>query len=187
MDILTIVAQEIERIVNELNLKCEIEPTISDLKDTRLILSLRSFWDEPSGYIHETNYSLEEDGEGYSTYLMNLPIRLNLFSKSSGEYWRKDFINTSKELTKIFLDTKKVGIVGGKYTDEAVTRIQLVLPSFVNSIAHNGLGCILELKRMPDEDIVFQKQVEFRDDKELNDGYIANCVWHGNIILYDGL
>lgn len=187
MDILTITAQEIERIVNNLNLKCEIEPTISDLKDTRLILELRSFWDEPDGYIHETNYSLEEDGDGYSTYLMNLPIKLTLFSKSSGEYWRKDFINISKELTKIFLDIKKIGVVGGKYTDEAVTRIQLVLPSFENNNAHNGLGCILELKRAPEEDIVFQKQTEVRGDNELNDGYIAQCVWNGNIVLYDGL
>jgi hypothetical protein len=197
MDILLLTALEIQRIVSALDLKCEIEPTIADMKDTKLVLKCRTFWDEPVGYIHEPDRSslgiegsaessLEEDGGGYSTYRINLPVELSLVSQNSGEYWRQNIINITKELTKIFLDIKHLGIVGGKYTDEAVERIQAKIPDFENKNAYNGLSGYIEFIRDPDSDVCFEKEVEFIDGVERNGGYAVKCVWIGNIILYDG-
>jgi len=176
MDLLKSLAETIADMTGK---RVEIEPSQADIKAEHFIISLQSFWIDPEGTMRNEGYSMQENGLGEEGYKQALPVKVVYRSTSSGETWRSQVLQDTKEFAKRFSSVFRIAIAGGKLKNKALERVENIVPDLVNNDDIHGIGFLCELNRALDEDQPFVMIEENGRTKT----YVAEMVWNGYIIF----
>ena len=180
MDVLKNLAVKIAEMTGE---KVEIEPSISDIKTDKFVISCDSLWKEPEGLADSGDNSYTQDGKKLDTYCMMLPIRVVFTSKGTGEKWRSEMLRKTQEIAKRFHPNFNMFQLGGKLEGEAARRVEAVVADFeeLNTDDSLALGYSIELNRDGDSDIAFERQ----ENEGQSDYFLMEMVYTGIIFFND--
>ena len=187
MDFPRILADWIEKWTG---IKSEADPSPADMRGFHFVVSVASFFLEPNG--ETSRHFLErmafvENGGAVESYRMALPVKVVFKSQGSGEQWRGSYLEQAQKNARLFHESFRLPISGGRLVGEAAIRCNDGVPEDIANFEENntddlhGLGFIVGLERAPGLDVVFQ-----RIDGS-NRGYNAEQAFTGEIVFIDGM